>query len=69
MCDGRHLAITRPGPHDSQSGTERRQKKETQLMFTNRIARYAVDFMALASATIIATPFALVISAPFLGAL
>ncbi len=38
-------------------------------MYTTRIARYAVDFLALASATIIATPFALVISAPFLGAL
>ncbi len=36
-------------------------------MFWNRIARYTVDSMALASALIIATPFALVISAPFLG--
>lgn len=38
-------------------------------MFWNRIARYAIDFMALASAVIIATPFVLVISAPFLGGL
>jgi hypothetical protein len=69
MCDGRHLAVLRPAPHDSQSGTEHRRKKETQLMYWNRIARYAVDFVALASAVIFATPFALVISLPFLGAL
>jgi hypothetical protein len=52
-----------------QSGTERRSKKETQLMFWNKITGYIVDSIALASAMIIATPFALVISAPFLGAM
>ncbi len=37
-------------------------------MYWNKIATYAVDSIALASAMIIATPFALVISAPVLGA-
>ena len=37
-------------------------------MYINKIATYAFDFIALASALIIATPFALVISVPFLGA-
>ena len=36
-------------------------------MYWNKIAAYTVDSIALASAMIIATPFALVISAPFLG--
>ncbi len=53
--------------HQSDGG--RRKKKEIQLMFWNRIAKYTIDSMALASAVIIATPFALVISAPFLGGL
>jgi hypothetical protein len=38
-------------------------------MFWNKITGYIVDSIALASAMIIATPFALVISAPFLGAM
>lgn len=37
-------------------------------MYWNKIASYAIDSIALASALIIATPFALVISVPFLGA-
>jgi hypothetical protein len=37
-------------------------------MYWNKIATYAVDSIALSSAMIIAIPFALVISAPFLGA-
>ena len=52
-----------------QSDAERRNLKEAQLMFCNKITTYVVDILALASAMIIATPFALVISAPFLGAL
>ena len=47
---------------------EASNKKEAQLMYANKIATYAVDSIALASALIIATPFALVISVPFLGA-
>ncbi len=37
-------------------------------MYINKIATYAVDSIALASAIIIATPFPLVISVPFFGA-
>lgn len=37
-------------------------------MYWNKIASYAVDSIALASAVMIAIPFALVISVPFLGA-
>lgn len=35
-------------------------------MLSHKIARYTVDFVALASALIIGTPFALVILSPFL---
>jgi hypothetical protein len=52
-----------------QSDAERRNQKEAQLMLYNKITTYAVDTVALASAIIIATPFVLVISAPFLGAM
>ena len=68
VCDGRHIALARSTPHDHSERNEASNKKEAQLMYWNKIATYAVDSIALASAMIIAIPFALVISAPFLGA-
>ncbi len=38
-------------------------------MFNNKITRYAVDAIAIIGAMLLAIPFALVISAPFLGGL
>jgi len=38
-------------------------------MFENKITRYTVDSMAIIGAILLAIPFALVISAPFLGGL
>jgi hypothetical protein len=52
-----------------QSETSHRGKMETPLMFENKITRYAIDSMAIIGAMLLAIPFALVISAPFLGGL
>ncbi len=52
-----------------QSETSHREKVETPLMFNNKITRYAVDSIAIIGAMLLAIPFALVISAPFLGGL
>ena len=68
MCDGRHFSAARSPPNDISERNEASNKKEAQLMYINKIATYAVDSIALASAIIIATPFALVISVPFFGA-
>jgi hypothetical protein len=38
-------------------------------MFSNKITRYTFDAIAFIGAALLAIPFALVISAPFLGGL
>ena len=58
----------KPYMHE-QSKTNCRGNLEAILMFNNKITYYTIDTIAFISALFLAAPFALVISAPFLGGL
>ena len=65
------MAVTLPSrskPHIALERNETPRIDGIALMFWNKFATYTVDLIALASAMIIAVPFALVMAIPLIGA-